>query len=134
AKSMSQDVVTKLKTPYRARIGKLDWMRPETKKEAIKKHDTYTFKVCYPDHLRDYSKLVVRGDDLIGNVKRCAALDWDFYTGRFAGPVDRSDWGMTPQTNDAYNGSLRDIVFPAGILQPPVFDANADQAINYGGA
>ena len=73
-------------------------------------------------------------DDLVGNVKRCAQLDWDFYTGRFFGPVDRADWGMTPQTNDAYNGTLRDIVFPAGILQPPIFDADADPAINYGAA
>jgi putative endopeptidase len=134
AKAKIQDLVTNLKTAYRARIEKLDWMGPETKKEALKKLDTYTIKVGYPDHLRDYSKLVVRSDDLVGNVKRCAALDWDFYTGRFSGPVDRSDWGMTPQTNDAYNGSLRDIVFPAGILQPPVFDPDADPAINYGAA
>ena len=134
AKAKIQDLVTNLKTAYRARIEKLDWMGPETKKEALKKLDTYTIKVGYPDHLRDYSKLVVRSDDLAGNVKRCAASDWDFYTGRFSGPVDRSDWGMTPQTNDAYNGSLRDIVFPAGILQPPVFDPDADPAINYGAA
>ena len=65
----------------------------------------------------------MKANDLIGNVKRCAVADWAFYTGRFPGPVDRADWGMTPQTNDAYNGSLRDIVFPAGILQPPIFDA-----------
>jgi putative endopeptidase len=90
--------------------------------------------VGYPDHRRDYSKLVVRNDDLAGNVKRCAQLDWNFYTGRFFKPVDRTDWSMTPQTNDAYNGSLRDIVFPAGILQPPIFDADADPAINYGAA
>jgi putative endopeptidase len=134
AKAKIQDLVTNLKTAYRARIEKLDWMGPETKKEALKKLDTYTIKVGYPDHPRDYSKLVVRGDDLVGNIKRCAALDWDFYTGRFFGPVDRTDWGMTPQTNDAYNGSLRDIVFPAGILQPPVFDPDADPAINYGAA
>lgn len=134
AKEKIQSLVANLKDAYRARIEKLDWMGAETKKEALKKLDTYTIKVGYPDHPRDYSTLVVRADDLIGNVKRCAALDWDFYTGRFFDPVDRSDWGMTPQTNDAYNGSLRDIVFPAGILQPPVFDANADPAINYGGA
>src|SRR2546423_5776180 len=134
AKAKIQDLVNNLKAAYRARIEKLDWMGPETKKEALKKLDTYTIKVGYPDHPRDYSKLVIRGDDLIGNVKRCAQLDWDFYTGRFFGPVDRTDWGMTPQTNDAYNGSLRDIVFPAGILQPPVFDPDADPAINYGAA
>jgi putative endopeptidase len=63
---------------------------------------------------------------------RAATADWAFFVGRLNGPVDRLDWGMTPQTNDAYNGSLRDIVFPAGILQPPIFDANADAAMNYG--
>ena len=134
AKAKIQDLVTNLKSAYRARIEKLDWMGPETKKEALKKLDTYTIKVGYPDHPRDYSKLVIRGDDLVGNVKRCGQLDWDFYTARFSGPVDRTDWSMTPQTNDAYNGSLRDIVFPAGILQPPIFDPEADPAINYGAA
>ena len=134
AKAKIQSLVDNLKSAYRARIEKLDWMGPETKKQALKKLDTYTIKVGYPDHPRDYSKLVIKGDDLTGNVKRCAQLDWDFYTGRFFGAVDRADWGMTPQTNDAYNGSLRDIVFPAGILQPPIFDADADPAINYGAA
>ena len=134
AKAKIQELVANLKAAYRARIEKLDWMGPQTKKEALKKLDTYTIKVGYPDHPRDYSKLITRSDDLIGNVKRCAALDWEFYTGRFSGPVDRTDWSMTPQTNDAYNGSLRDIVFPAGILQPPVFDPDADPAINYGAA
>jgi putative endopeptidase len=134
AKAKIQDLVTNLKAAYRARIEKLDWMGPDTKKEALKKLDTYTIKVGYPDHARDYSKLTIKGDDLIGNVKRCAQLDWDFYTGRFFAPVDRTDWTMTPQTNDAYNGALRDIVFPAGILQPPIFDADADPAINYGAA
>jgi putative endopeptidase len=134
AKAKIQSLVDNLKAAYRARIEKLDWMGPETKKEALKKLDTYTIKVGYPDHPRDYAKLVIRGDDLTGNVKRCAQLDWDFYTGRFFGAVDRTDWSMTPQTNDAYNGSLRDIVFPAGILQPPIFDADADPAINYGAA
>jgi putative endopeptidase len=134
AKEKIQSLVANLKNVYRARIEKLDWMGPETKKEALKKLDTYTIKVGYPDHPRDYSKLAIRADDLVGNVKRCAQLDWDFYTGRFWGPVDRTDWGMTPQTNDAYNGGLRDIVFPAGILQPPVFDPETDPAVNYGGA
>jgi putative endopeptidase len=107
-------------------------MGPATKVEALKKLDTYTIKVGYPDHLRDYSKVVVTDDDLVGDVRRAAAADWSVYLGRFNGPVDRSDWSMTPQTNDAYNGGLRDIVFPAGILQPPMFDADADPAINYG--
>src|SRR6185312_9960023 len=83
---------------------------------------------------RDYSKVEIRADDVLGNVQRAARADWEFYVNRLGGPVDRTDWGMTPQTNDAYNGSLRDIVFPAGILQPPMFDPNADPAINYGAA
>jgi len=134
AKEKIQDLVTNLKNAYHGRIEKLDWMGDDTKKEALKKLETYAIKVGYPDHPRDYSTLVVKPDDLIGNVKRCAQLDWAFYTGRFSGPVDKTDWIMTPQTNDAYNGSLRDVVFPAGILQPPVFDPNADAAINYGAA
>ncbi len=134
AKAKIEELVTNLKAAYHARIEELDWMGPETKKEALKKLDTYTIKVGYPDHQRDYSALVIHDDDLVGNVKACAAADWAFYRGRFFGPVDRTDWGMTPQTNDAYNGSLRDIVFPAGILQPPIFDPNADPAINYGAA
>ncbi|HEY4281657.1 MAG TPA: M13-type metalloendopeptidase [Chthoniobacterales bacterium] len=134
AKAKIEDLVTNLKAAYRARLEKLDWMGDETKKEALRKLDSYTIKVGYPDHPRDYSTLVIKRDDLTGNVKRCAQFDWAFYSGRFSGPVDKTDWGMTPQTNDAYNGSLRDIVFPAGILQPPIFDPNADPAINYGAA
>jgi putative endopeptidase len=132
AKAKIESLVHNLLDAYRARLEKLDWMGPATKAEAIKKLETYNIKVGYPDHPRDYSKLVITDDDLVGDVRRAGADDWAFYTGRYAGPVDRGDWGMTPQTNDAYNGSLRDIVFPAGILQAPMFDANADAAINYG--
>ena len=132
SKAKIEELVTNLKAAYHARIEKLDWMSPATKTEALKKLETYTIKVGYPDHPRDYSTLIVRDDDLVGNVTRAAAADWAFYVGRLNGPVDRMDWGMTPQTNDAYNGSLRDIVFPAGILQPPIFDAHADPAMNYG--
>ncbi|MEO8147736.1 MAG: M13 family metallopeptidase, partial [Bacteroidia bacterium] len=116
------------------RLEKLDWMGPATKAEALKKLDGYTIKVGYPDNPRDYSLVVIRDDDLVGNVLRAAAADWGFYCQRVKGPVDRSDWWMTPQTNDAYNGSLRDIVFPAGILLPPMFDPNADAAYNFGAA
>jgi putative endopeptidase len=132
AKAKIEALVANLKAAYSKRIEKLDWMSPATKKEALKKLDTYNIKVGYPDHPRDYSKLVITDDDLVGDVRRAGAADWAFYTGRLFGPVDRSDWSMTPQTNDAYNGSLRDIVFPAGILQAPIFDASADPAINYG--
>jgi putative endopeptidase len=132
SKAKIEALVHNLLAAYRVRLQNLDWMSDATKAEAIKKLDTYTIKVGYPDHPRDYARLTVLDDDLIGNVRRAGAFDWAFYLGRYNGPVDHSDWLMTPQTNDAYNGSLRDIVFPAGILQAPIFDANADPAINYG--
>lgn len=132
SKAKIEQLVANLKTAYHARIQQLDWMSPPTRQEALRKLDTYTIKVGYPDHPRDYAHVVMHRDDLIGNVTRAATADWAFYVDRLNGPVDHSDWLMTPQTNDAYNGSLRDIVFPAGILQPPIFDPNADPAINYG--
>ena len=132
SKAKIEELVTNVKAAYHARIEKLDWMGAETKKQALRKLETYTIKVGYPDHPRDYSSVVVRDDDLVGNVLRAGAADWSFYVDRINSPVDRADWSMTPQTNDAYNGSLRDIVFPAGILQPPIFDPSADAAINYG--
>jgi putative endopeptidase len=131
-KAKIEELVANLKAAYRVRIQQLDWMGPATKAEALKKLDTYTIKVGYPDRPRDYSSVVVTDADLVGNVRRAGAADWAFYRGRLFSPVDRGDWIMTPQTNDAYNGSLRDIVFPAGILQPPIFDPNADPAVNYG--
>jgi putative endopeptidase len=132
AKAKIEELVANLKVAMHERIKGLDWMGEATKAQALKKLDTYNIKVGYPDKARDYSKVEIRDDDLVGNVRRAAAADWAFYVQRLPGPVDMSDWLMTPQTNDAYNGSLRDIVFPAGILQPPMFDANADSAVNYG--
>jgi putative endopeptidase len=132
AKAKIEELVANLKVAMHERIKGLDWMGAETKAKALQKLDTYNIKVGYPDKARDYAKVEIRDDDLIGNVRRAAAADWAFYVQRLPGPVDMADWGMTPQTNDAYNGGLRDIVFPAGILQPPMFDANADAAVNYG--
>ena len=132
AKAKIEALVVNVKAAMRARLERIDWMGPATKVEALKKLDTYQIKVGYPDHPRDYSALSIRSDDLVGNVRRAAQGDWQFYSSRLNRPVDRSDWSMTPQTNDAYNGSLRDIVFPAGILQPPQFDPAADPAVNYG--
>jgi len=134
AKAKIEELVGHVKAAYRTRLERLDWMSPATKVEALRKLDGYTIKVGYPDKSRDYSHVVIRDDDLVGNVLHAARADWSFYTARLGGPVDRGDWTMTPQTNDAYNGSLRDIVFPAGILQPPMFDPNADPAYNFGAA
>ncbi len=132
AKAKIESLVANVKAAMRARLERLDWMTPATKREALAKLDTYQIKVGYPDRARDFAGLRIRADDLVGNVRRAAEWDWRFYLNRLNEPVDRSDWTMTPQTNDAYNGSLRDIVFPAGILQPPIFDPDADAAINYG--
>jgi putative endopeptidase len=131
-KARIEALVDDVKAAFHNRIQHLDWMGPATRAEALKKLDTYTIKVGYPDKRRDYSTLVIRRDDLVGNVRRAAEADWQFTVDRSKGPVDKDDWQMTPQTNDAYNGSLRDIVFPAGILQAPMFDAAADPAYNYG--
>ena len=133
AKAKIESLVADLKTAYRARIQRLDWMSPTTKAAALKKLDALKVKVGYPDKPRDYSAVAIRADDLVGNVRRAAEADWAFYVARLNGPVDRNDWAMTPQTNDAYSGGLVDVVFPAGILQPPIFDPDADPAINYGG-
>lgn len=131
-KAKIEALVGNLKAAFRHRIETLGWMSAKTKSEALAKLDTYIIKVGYPDRPRDYSGVVIRRDDLMGDVRAAAAADWSFYVKRSYGPVDRDDWLLTPQANNAYNGSLRDIVFPAGILQAPIFDANADPAINYG--
>jgi putative endopeptidase len=132
AKVKIEALVANVKAAMRARLERLDWMTPATKQEALSKLDTYQIKVGYPDRPRDFAGLDIRPDDLIADVRAAAAWDWRYYVNRLNGPVDRAAWNMTPQTNDAYNGSLRDIVFPAGILQPPMFDPDADPAINYG--
>ena len=126
-------LVAELMAAFHQRIEQLDWMGPQTRAEALRKLDTYVVKVGYPDKPRDYSRVSIRNDDVTGNVRRAATADWAFNVNRSDGPVDSSDWFMTPQTVDAYNGSLRDIVFPAAILQAPDFDPSADPAVNYGG-
>ncbi|HVH38256.1 MAG TPA: M13 family metallopeptidase [Sphingomicrobium sp.] len=127
-----QGLTDNLMKAFANRIQALDWMSPATKAEALKKLTTYQIKVGFPDKQRDYSAIVIRRDDVLGNVRRLAAANWAYYANRSKGAVDKADWLMTPQTNNAYNGSLRDIVFPAGILQAPIFDPDADPAINYG--
>ncbi|HEV8017802.1 MAG TPA: M13 family metallopeptidase [Steroidobacteraceae bacterium] len=134
AKARAEALAAEIVRAFHQRIERLDWMTPATRTEALRKLDTYVVKVGYPQHPRDYSNLEIRADDLIGNVRRAASADWAFYVDRSAGPVDKSDWGMTPQTFDAYNGLLRDIVLPAAILQPPEFDPAADPAVNFGAA
>jgi putative endopeptidase len=131
-KAKGEKLVADLMHAFHTRLQNNAWMGPATKAEALKKLDTYTVKIGYPDHQRDYSHVLISRTDLIGDIRNAVVADWAFYVGRSDGPVDRTDWGMAPQIVNAYNGSLRDIVFPAAILQPPFFDPDADDAVNYG--
>jgi putative endopeptidase len=134
AKAKAQDLVSNLLSVYRQRIQTADWMSPETRRQALEKVGTFSVKIGYPDKWRDYSALRVDPEDLLGNQARGARFEWNRRLVRLDQPVDRSEWGMSPQTVNAYySSSLNEIVFPAGILQPPFFDPNADPAVNYGG-
>jgi putative endopeptidase len=126
-------LVGDIRTAMKARIERLDWMSQPTRTKALEKLAAFTVKIGYPDKWRDYSGLTIREDDLYGNVNRATTFDWDFRVGRLGGPVDRSEWGMTPSTINAYyNPNGNEIVFPAAILAPPFFDPDGDAAINYG--
>ena len=114
-------------------IDELDWMGPATRAEARAKLARISVKIGYPDVWRSYAGLEMRADDLFGNVMRATAFEWQRRLGQLGGPVDRSEWGMTPQTVNAYyRPSANEIVFPAAILQPPFFDFEAEDAVNYG--
>ena len=134
AKAKAQDLVRNLLNVYRQRIQTADWMSPETRRQALEKVGTFSVKIGYPDKWRDYSAFRVDPEDLLGNQARGSRFEWNRRLVRLDGPVDRGEWGMSPQTVNAYySSSLNEIVFPAGILQPPFFDPNADPAVNYGG-
>ena len=127
-------LVANLVEAYRRSIGGLDWMSDETKAKALTKLDKFTPKIGYPAKWRDYSTLEIEADDLVGNVRRANAFEQDYELGKIGKPIDRDEWFMTPQTVNAYyNPGMNEIVFPAAILQPPFFDAEADDAVNYGG-
>ncbi len=127
-------LVENLRATYAERIGKLTWMTPATKKVALEKLAAFHPKIGYPDKWRDYSALnIVRGD-AFGDVTRAYVFEWQRQLKRMGDPTDRGEWGMTPQTINAYyNPTFNEVVFPAAILQPPFFDPNADDAVNYGG-
>jgi putative endopeptidase len=125
-------LVSELKAAFRQRLNNLNWMSPVTRTEALKKLSALTVKVGYPHDPRDYSSLKLTPTDLIENVRGAARFEWDYQTSRLGAPVDRDEWKMTPQTNNAYHGPFLDIVFPAGILQSPIFNPLADPAINFG--
>lgn len=133
-KAKMEKLVGNLLAAYKGSVTKLDWMSPKTKKEAQKKLATFMPKIGYPSKWRDYSKLTIKKDDLIGNNIRANLFATQFEIDKLGKPIDRTEWGMTPQTVNAYyNPEMNEIVFPAAILQPPFFDAKADDAVNYGG-
>jgi neprilysin/putative endopeptidase len=134
AKARMDELVANLREAYRVSINELDWMTPQTREKALVKLDKFTPKIGFPRKWRDYSALVIDRTDLYGNYRRGYELEFDRDLGKLGGPVDRDEWFMTPQTVNAYyNPGMNEIVFPAAILQPPFFDAEADDAANYGG-
>jgi putative endopeptidase len=134
AKERMKELVDNLKKAFGKRIDGLDWMSPVTRKQAHEKLSKFTTKIGYPDEWKDYSKLVIKADDLVGNFMRAAEVEYQRDVDRLGGPIDRNEWGMTPQTINAYyNPVMNEIVFPAAILQPPFFNLDADDAVNYGG-
>jgi putative endopeptidase len=133
AKARMEGLVANLIAAYRGSINSLDWMSQETKTKAIAKLDKFRPKIGYPDKWRDYSALEITADDLFGNLARVTKFERDFALARIGKPVDREEWRTTPQTVNAFYSPLgNEIVFPAGILQPPFFGLDVDDAANYG--
>lgn len=133
AKRRMDELVTHLMQAFREGIDSLEWMTPATKQKAHAKLERFTTKIGYPSKWRDWSKLEIRRDDLIGNEMRAAEVVFERHLAKLGGPIDRTEWFMTPQTVNAYySAATNEIVFPAAILQPPFFNVAADDAINYG--
>ncbi|HEY5068884.1 MAG TPA: M13 family metallopeptidase, partial [Candidatus Acidoferrum sp.] len=134
AKAHAREMVQNLISALRSDIPTLSWMTPETKKAAIEKLEAFNIKIGYPDKWRDYSKLNIERTSYAVNLRRASAFENARELAKIGKPVDRNEWGMTPPTVNAYyNPTMNEIVFPAGILQPPFYDPKADDAINYGG-
>lgn len=134
SKAKMEQLVAGLRASMKGRIENLQWMGPETKARALDKLAHFTVKIGYPSEWRDYSKLEIRDGDLVGNSERAAKFEWARDVARLNKPVDKKEWGMTPQTVNAYyQATKNEVVFPAAILQPPFFDPKADMAVNYGG-
>jgi len=133
AKARMNEMVENLKTVFRDHLEKVEWMSQPTKDKALAKFDKFTQKIGYPDKFRDYSSIILRRNDYLGNVRRAAEFETHRELVRLGQTVDKTEWGMTPETVNAYfNPVQNEIVFPAGILQPPFFDASMDDAVNYG--
>ena len=133
SKAAMDRLVGDLKTALRHRLETVTWMDEPTRAEALRKLDALDVQVGYPKAWRDYSALQVRADDLYGDVERATDFEWQRQVARLDRPVDRDEWDMSPQTVNAYNQpSFNEVVFPAAILQPPFFNPDADEAVNYG--
>ena len=134
AKAAADRLVGNLLKAYDKDIRTLAWMTPETRKKALEKLHKFTPHIGYTDKWRDYSALTISRDDLIGDVQAGTAFEWNRELKRIDNPVDKDEWGMSPPTVNAYyDPTVNGIFFPAAILQPPFFDPNADDAVNYGG-
>ncbi|MBY0571732.1 MAG: M13 family peptidase [Burkholderiaceae bacterium] len=134
SKAKMEKLVANLLLAYKESIDTLDWMSPETKKEAQAKLATFTPKIGYPNKWKDYSALHITKGDAVGNLRAIRSFAAQTELNKLGKPIDRDEWGMTPQTVNAYyNPEMNEIVFPAAILQPPFFNPKADDAVNYGG-
>ncbi|MBV8255219.1 MAG: M13 family metallopeptidase [Chitinophaga sp.] len=134
SKKKVSEMIENVRKVYGERIDKLTWMSDSTKAMAHKKLASFTYKIGYPDKWKDYSSIVIEKDKLVENTINAALYQHKENVDKIGKPVDKSEWGMTPQTVNAYYNPLNnEVVFPAGILQPPFYNANADDAINYGG-
>ena len=132
AKESMETLVSNLLKAYEQSIKELDWMSADTKKEALDKLSKFTPKIGYPDKWKTYD-IAIKGDDLFGNLQKAGLMEYNRELAKLGQPIDKTEWGMTPQTVNAYyNPTLNEIVFPAAILQPPYFDMNAEDAVNYG--
>ena len=133
ARQRMNELIGNLRVVFRDRLKQVDWMSDATRAKALAKFDRFTQKVGHPEKFRDYSKIAIRGGDFLGNIQRAAMFETGREIARVGKPVDKTEWHMTPQTVNAYFNPLQnEIVFPAGILQPPFFDLEADDAVNYG--
>ena len=134
SKAKMEELVGNLMASLKTRLENLEWMSEDTKAKAIEKWSSFTPKVGYPDKWRDWSGLEVSDESYAGNLLAASAFNYRYMLDKIGKPVDRSEWGMSPQTVNAYyRATANEIVFPAAILQPPFFDVNADDALNYGG-
>jgi endothelin-converting enzyme/putative endopeptidase len=134
AKQRMDTLIANLVKAYEASINDLEWMGEETRQQALDKLSKFTPKIGYPDHWRDYSSMAITEGDLVGNVKSAANFEYRRQVDKLDKPVDKTEWFMNPQTVNAYyNPVWNEIVFPASILQPPFFNVEADDAVNYGG-